>query len=128
MNENTATTYSHARKHLGITFLCGGCYSKLYKVPQHLSQHMKSCPPLPHEQTGGFLTEWEEEVAKLPLPPLAHNNSEALLVERSLVYVCDRDPWPLLSETFGFHFVLFDFWRLRPGTFKCLVYYVTIYN
>ena len=37
MNENTATTYSHARKHLGITFLCGGCYSKLYKVPQHLS-------------------------------------------------------------------------------------------
>ena len=45
MNENTATTYSHARKHLGITFLCGGCYSKLYKAPQHLSQHMKSCPP-----------------------------------------------------------------------------------
>ena len=45
MNENTATTYIHARKHLGITFLCGGCYSKLYKAPQHLSQHMKSCPP-----------------------------------------------------------------------------------
>ena len=45
MNENTATTYSHARKHLGITFLCGGCYGKLYKAPQHLSQHMKSCPP-----------------------------------------------------------------------------------
>ena len=37
MNENTATTYSHARKHLGITFLCGGCYGKLYKAPQHLS-------------------------------------------------------------------------------------------
>ena len=33
MNENTTTTYSHARKHLGITFLCGGCYTKLYKVP-----------------------------------------------------------------------------------------------
>ena len=45
MNENTATAYSHARKHLGITFLCGGCYTKLYKVPQHLSQHMKTCPP-----------------------------------------------------------------------------------
>ena len=45
MNENTATAYSHARKHLGITFLCGGCYSKLYKAPQYLSQHMKSCPP-----------------------------------------------------------------------------------
>ena len=45
MNENSVTAYSHARKHLGITFLCGGCYGKLYKVPQHLSQHMKSCRP-----------------------------------------------------------------------------------
>ena len=45
MNKNTATAYSHARKYLGITFLCGGCYGKLYKVPQHLSQHMKSCRP-----------------------------------------------------------------------------------
>ena len=45
MNENTTSTYSHARKHLGITFLCGDCYTKLYKVPQHLSQHMKTCPP-----------------------------------------------------------------------------------
>ena len=45
MNENSVTTYSHARKHLRITFLCGGCYGKLYKVPQHLSQHMKSCCP-----------------------------------------------------------------------------------
>ena len=45
MNENSATTYSHARKHLGITFLCGGCYGKLYKVLQHLSHHMKSCRP-----------------------------------------------------------------------------------
>ena len=44
-NENTATAYSHVRKHLGITFLCGGCYTKLYKAPQHLSQHMKTCPP-----------------------------------------------------------------------------------
>ena len=45
MNDNSTTTYSHARKHLGITFLCGGCYGKLYKVPQHLSHHMKSCHP-----------------------------------------------------------------------------------
>ena len=45
MNKNTTTTYSHVRKHLGITFLCGGCYTKLYKAPQHLSQHMKGCPP-----------------------------------------------------------------------------------
>ena len=44
-NENTTTAYSHARKHLRITFLCGGCYTKLYRAPQHLSQHMKTCPP-----------------------------------------------------------------------------------
>ena len=45
MNENSVTAYSHARKHLGITFLCGGCYGKLYKAPQHLFHHMKSCHP-----------------------------------------------------------------------------------
>ena len=45
MNENSATAYSHARKHLGITFLCGGCYGKLYKAPQHLFNHMKTCHP-----------------------------------------------------------------------------------
>ena len=45
MNENSVTAYSHARKHLGMTFLCGGCYGKLYKVPQHLLHHMKSCRP-----------------------------------------------------------------------------------
>ena len=45
MNKNSATTYSHVRKHLGITFLCGSCYGKLYKVPQHLFHHMKSCHP-----------------------------------------------------------------------------------
>ena len=45
MNENSATAYSHARKHLGITFLCGGCYGKLYKALQHLFHHMKICRP-----------------------------------------------------------------------------------
>ena len=45
MNENSAMAYSHVRKHLGITFLCGGCYGKLYKVPQHLFTHIKSCRP-----------------------------------------------------------------------------------
>ena len=45
MNENSATAYSHVRKHLGITFLCGGCYGKLYKAPQHLFNHMKTCCP-----------------------------------------------------------------------------------
>ena len=45
MNKNSATAYSHVRKHLGITFLCGGCYGKLYKVLQHLFNHMKTCHP-----------------------------------------------------------------------------------
>ena len=29
MIENTATAYSHVRKHLRISFLCGGCYGKI---------------------------------------------------------------------------------------------------
>ena len=37
-------------------------------------------PPLSHEQAGGFSAECEEEVAKLPLPPLTHANSDVLLV------------------------------------------------
>ena len=45
MNENTATALSHARKHLGIAFLCGGCYCKIYKKPQFLYNHMLSCQP-----------------------------------------------------------------------------------
>ena len=43
MNENTATALSHARKHLGIAFLGGGCYGKIYKKPQFLYNHMLSC-------------------------------------------------------------------------------------
>ena len=43
MNENTATALSHARKHLGIAFLYGGCYGKIYKKPQFLYNHMLSC-------------------------------------------------------------------------------------
>ena len=43
MNENMATALSHARKHLGIAFLCGGCYGKIYKKPQFLYNHMLSC-------------------------------------------------------------------------------------
>ena len=45
MNENTATAHGHARKHLGIAFLCGGCYGKTYKKPQFLYNHMLSCQP-----------------------------------------------------------------------------------
>ena len=45
MYENTVTAYGHARKHLGITFLCSGCYNKIYRVPQHLIQHRRNCSP-----------------------------------------------------------------------------------
>ena len=45
MNENTATALSHVRKHLGIAFLCGGCYCKIYKKSQFLYNHMLSCRP-----------------------------------------------------------------------------------
>ena len=43
MNENMATALSHVRKHLGIAFLCGGCYGKIYKKTQFLYNHMLSC-------------------------------------------------------------------------------------
>ena len=45
MNKNMATTHSHARKHLGIAFLCGGCYGKTYTKLQFLYNHMFSCRP-----------------------------------------------------------------------------------
>ena len=45
MNENAPTALSHTRKHLGITYLCGGCYWKIYKSPQPLASHMKTCCP-----------------------------------------------------------------------------------
>ena len=45
MNENMATALNHARKHLEIAFLCGGCCGKIYKKPQFLYNHMLSCWP-----------------------------------------------------------------------------------
>ena len=72
---------------------------------------------MPHEQAGGFLTKWEEKVARLPLPPLAHREwtaasaSEALLAWRPLVSF-------LSFETFGLCFMLFDFWRLSLHTLR----------
>ena len=45
MNENTTTALSHARKHLGMVFLCGGCYGKIYKKPQSLYHHRLTCWP-----------------------------------------------------------------------------------
>ena len=43
MNENMKTTLSHAQKHLGLAYLCGGCYGKLYKRPQLMYNHLQTC-------------------------------------------------------------------------------------
>ena len=43
MNENSSTGCSHARKHLGLAYLCGGCYTKIYKRPQALYLHRQAC-------------------------------------------------------------------------------------
>ena len=43
MNENTKMAFSHARKHLGMAYLCGGCYGKLYKRPQPMHTHLQTC-------------------------------------------------------------------------------------
>ena len=45
MNENTSTAHSHARKHLGMAYFCGGCYAKVYKRPQVMHLHRQSCEP-----------------------------------------------------------------------------------
>ena len=57
------------------------------------SSTYEDLPPLSHEPAGGFSAECEEEVAKLPPPPLTHENPEVLLVQRPQACVCDRDPW-----------------------------------
>ena len=107
MNENSVTTYSHARKHLGITFFCGGCYGKLYKAPQHLSHHMKSCRPCLMNRPEGSQRSVRKKCkastpASCPREWTAALASEALLVQRPLVSSCYGDPWSL-------------FYHLRPS-------------
>ena len=60
MNKNTATAHSHARKHFGIAFLCGGCYGKTYKKPQFLyNQPHVVLPTNSHPPKGeGFSEGW----------------------------------------------------------------------
>ena len=43
MSENKLSFVSHARKHLGIGYLCGGCFLKMYKTPSSLVTHLESC-------------------------------------------------------------------------------------
>ena len=127
-NENTATTYSHARKHLGITFLCGGCYTKLYKAPQHLSQHMKTCPPCLMNRPEGS---WQSVRKKYQSyhPHLSPTRTQRFSWCRDLRRVSVIETYGLrFSETYGLLYVMFDFWRLSPHRLKCLIYYVAIYN
>ena len=43
MSENKLSSVSHARKHLRIGYLCGGCFLKMYKTPSSLVTHLESC-------------------------------------------------------------------------------------
>ena len=42
VNENSETTLSHVRKHLGLFFVCGGCYAKSFPHGQALNKHMRT--------------------------------------------------------------------------------------
>ena len=50
MSENKLSSVSHARKHLGTGYLCGGCFLKMYKTPSSLVTHLKSCISTANEQ------------------------------------------------------------------------------
>ena len=45
INDNSDTALSHARKHLDLLFVCGGCYSKSFLNGPALHKHMRTqCP------------------------------------------------------------------------------------
>ena len=50
MSENKLSSVSHARKHLGIRYLCGGCFLKMYKTPSSLVTHLESCVSTANER------------------------------------------------------------------------------
>ena len=43
INENSDTALSHVRKHLGLQFVCGGCFSRSFLNGLALNKHMKAC-------------------------------------------------------------------------------------
>ena len=112
MNENSATAYSHARKSRDNLPQWRLLRQDLQGTAAPLPPY-EELPPMPHEQAGGFSMKWEEKVARLLLPPLAHREwtaalaSEALLVWRPLVSFDYRDPWSLsIMETPGLLFIV----------------------
>ena len=50
MSENKLSSVSHARKHLGIGYLYGGCFLKMYKTPSSLVTHLESCVSMANER------------------------------------------------------------------------------
>ena len=50
MSENKLSSVSHARKHLGIGYLCRGCFLKMYKTPLSLVTHLESCVSMANER------------------------------------------------------------------------------
>ena len=50
MSENKLSSVSHARKHLGIEYLCSGCFLKMYKTPSSLVTHLESCVSTANER------------------------------------------------------------------------------
>ena len=50
MSENKLSSVSHARKHLRIGYLCGGCFLKMYKTPSSLVTHLESCVSTANER------------------------------------------------------------------------------
>ena len=76
--------------------------------------------PLSHELAGGFSAECEEEIAKLPPPPLAHESPEVFLMQRP--QACVIETYGLqFSKTYGLpFFVMSDFWRLSLHRLRAL--------
>ena len=61
-------------------------------------------PLLSHEPARGFSAECEEEVVRLPPPPLTHENPEVLLVQR--LQACVIETYGLqFSKTYGLLFL-----------------------
>ena len=41
---NFESCMSHVRVHLGLHFVCGGCFGASFKTPEHYNEHRKVCP------------------------------------------------------------------------------------
>ena len=96
MNKNTATALSHARKHLRIVFLCGGCYNKIYKKPQFLYNHMLSCQlTVIHQKDKDSQKSEGESQMRLTFSLLTRTSPSLLKTVRSI----NRGDFPISCNT-----------------------------